>query len=399
MGKSRTKGRERLTVDLNELDEIVEQACERPISQDDAGKLKTAIHAMAERLASRYRSSEKTAEVLQEENEDGELDSTEDSASDAPAATADEDTETQKKRRPGHGRNGAAAFTGARIVEIKHPELEHGDCCPACPKGKVYVQAEPRKQLRIIGQAPFQATVYNAERLRCNGCGEVFVAPSPEGVGSEKYDESVPSLLAQLKYGSGMPFNRLQGLQELFGVPLPASTQWKLLEASAALLRPAYEELIRQAAQGEIFHNDDTSMNVLKLERAPDDERTGIFTSGVVSIAGDHMMALFFTGPRHAGENLRSVLLHRAAELGPPIQMCDALSRNQPKLPDGAQTLLANCLAHGRRKFVELADNFPEQCRVVLETLGEVYGNDERAKDLRIVRRSARPTTSAIAPL
>ena len=36
--------------------------------------------------------------------------------------------------------------------------------------------------------------------------------------------------------------------------------------------------------------------------------------------------------------------------LPPPIQMCDALSRN---LPGELQTILANCLAHGRRQFVE----------------------------------------------
>ena len=41
--------------------------------------------------------------------------------------------------------------------------------------------------------------------------------------------------------------------------------------------------MIRQAAQGEVVHNDDTSMKVLKLEREPGDERTGVFTSGIVS--------------------------------------------------------------------------------------------------------------------
>jgi len=60
--------------------------------------------------------------------------------------------------------------------------------------------------------------------------------------------------------------------------------------------------------------------------------------------------------------------------------MCDALSRNTPKLTDGAEILLANCLAHGRRQFVEVAANFPEPCRYVLETLGEVYKYDAEAR-------------------
>jgi hypothetical protein len=92
-------------------------------------------------------------------------------------------------------------------------------------------------------------------------------------------------------------------------------------------------------------------------------------------------IALYFTGPKHAGENLADVLKRRAAQLSPPIQMGDALSRNVPKLPAGVEILLAKCLAHGRRQFVEVAANFPDQCRYVLETLGEVYGHDAQARE------------------
>src|SRR6202011_2138637 len=43
--------------------------------------------------------------------------------------------------------------------------------------------------------------------------------------------------------------------------------------------------------------------------------------------------------------------------------VCDALSRNLPKRPDGVEILLVNCLAHGRRQFVEVAGSFPAECR------------------------------------
>ncbi len=51
-------------------------------------------------------------------------------------------------------------------------------------------------------------------------------------------------------------------------------------------------------------HNDDTSMRVLHMEREPADERTGVFTSGIVSTASGRKIALYFTGRQHAGENL-----------------------------------------------------------------------------------------------
>lgn len=94
-------------------------------------------------------------------------------------------------------------------------------------------------------------------------------------------------------------------------------------------------------------------------------------------------IALFFTGAKHAGENIAEVLKQRARELPAPIQMCDALSRNVPK-PAGVKTLLANCLAHGRRQIVDVAENFPEECRYVLETLGSVYHNDGMARDQKL---------------
>ena len=232
--------------------------------------------------------------------------------------------------------------------------------------------------VRFVGHAPLEATVFEMERLRCNACGEVFTADEPETAGPEKYEETAVAMVALLKYGTGVPFKRLERLQGQLGMPLPATRQWELMEAAAKRIRPVLEELIRQAAQGSVMHNDDTSMRILRLTREPDDKRTGTFTSGIVSIVGAWTIALFFTGWKHAGENIAEVLKQRACGLPAPIQMCDALSRNTPK---GVETLLANCLAHGRRQVVDVAENFPEECRYVLETLGGVYHYDALAQE------------------
>jgi hypothetical protein len=122
-------------------------------------------------------------------------------------------------------------------------------------------------------------------------------------------------------------------------------------------------------------------MRVLRLERDPKDERTGVFTSGIVSTCEGRKIALYFTGSKHAGENLADVLKQRSRELPSPVQMCDALSRNVPRLAAGTEILLANCLAHGRRQFTDVAENFPRECRYVLEMLGQVYGHDAEARE------------------
>jgi transposase len=157
--------------------------------------------------------------------------------------------------------------------------------------------------------------------------------------------------------------------------------QWEIVEEVAALIKPGRDALMRQAAQGEVVHNDDTRMRVLRLTREPWDERTGVFTSGIVSTGPGWKIALYFTGRQHAGENIADVLKQRIAESSPPIQMSDALSWNAPKLPAGVEILLAKCLAHGRRQFVEAVANFPGECRYVLEMLGQVYSHDAEARE------------------
>jgi len=305
----------------------------------------------------------------------------------APPAAAPDGAEPTPSKHPGHGRNGADAYHGAEKIPVPHESLKSGDRCSDCKKGKMYEVAQPGVLVRIVGQAPVQAKVYELQKLRCNLCGKVFTAQAPEGVGAEKYDATSGSMIALLKYGSGLPFNRLEGLQGNLGIPLPASTQWDMVHATARKLASVYEELIRQAAQGEVLHNDDTTMKILALmgkraqhEALAEDtpQRKGMFTSGIVSTKEGRTIALFFTGRHHAGENLAEVLAHRAAALGPPIQMCDALSRN---LPGELKTLLGNCLTHGRRQFVDVVERFPEECRYVLETLGKVYKNDEVARE------------------
>lgn len=309
-----------------------------------------------------------------------------------------------KNRPPGHGRNAAADYRGARKVCVTHDKLRPGDICPECGKGKLYEYPEPGILLRVTGQAPIAATVFLLQKLRCNLCLEIFQARPPvqiEPGGAQvqsqikKYDASSASMMALLKYGSGLPFYRLQRLQGNLGVPLPVATQWEIVWAAAKKLRPVYDELMRQAAQGQVLHNDDTTMRILAwmgkrrkdrpraAEEEPDAtgkrERTGIFTSGIVSVLrrGGRRIALFMTGGKHAGENLKEVLQRRALGRTAPIQMCDALSRNVPK---DFKTILANCLAHGRRQFVDVVENFPRECEHVLKLLARVYTYEAVAK-------------------
>jgi transposase len=323
------------------------------------------------------------------------------SESDDSSASADSGDSSKERppRRKGHGRNGAGAYRNAHKISVPHPSLKAGDPCPECHEGTVYEMARPGVVVRFVGQPPVQAKVYQLEKLRCNLCGKVFTAPLPEDAGSRKYDATVGSMIALLKYGNGVPFHRLERLQKGLGIPLAASTQWLVVDTKAQRLKPAFQELIRQAAQGDVVHNDDTAVKILEWmekgaqQAAMNDDasdasaekegsnRTGLFTSGIVSIRDGVRIALFFSGRQHAGENLRDVLAERAAEREPPIQMCDPLSRN---MPAELRTIVANCLAHGRRQFADVADLFPGPCEHVLNALKVIYHNDAEARRQRM---------------
>jgi transposase len=415
-----------IELDMNDLEDALRRA-ESALSEKDYALFKAVCESYAylsdlvgdkSTTISRLRKilfgvkTEKTAAVVGKR----EAATAPPSGADTPAASlaegdlevaAKDDAEPSEK---GHGRNGADAYTGAEKIEVPRESLTPGDPCPKCAKGTVYETGRPGVLVRFTGQAPVQAKVYYLQKLRCNLCGEVFTARTPEDAGEQRYDATVGSMIALLKYGSGMPFNREERLQGSLGVPLPASTQWEIVHAQAEHVEPVFEELVRQAGQGEVVHNDDTTIKILELmgERtkqaagnenavapiAEDDaedgdqdsaadlgqkkmrERRGMFTSGIVSTAEGRRIALFFSGRQHAGENLTDVLTQRSPELPPPIQMCDALVRN---LPAKLKTIVANCLAHGRRQFVEVAEDFPEPCRHVLESLSVVYRNDAAA--------------------
>ena len=218
-------------------------------------------------------------------------------------------------------KNGADAYKGAERIRIARDELKHGQRCPECETGKVYAK-KPKVLVRITGEPPLRATRYELERFRCSLCGETFTASAPDGVGDEKYDARAAAMIGLLRYGSGLPFNRLEGLQGSMGIPLPASTQWDIVRDVGVELKLVLEELIRQAADGDVLYNDDTGMKVLSLMNEPPEpgdgvgaERTGLFTSGIVSTKQGRRIALFFTGRKHAGENLSHVLAQRASEL------------------------------------------------------------------------------------
>jgi transposase len=415
----RSREDNRLEVKVDDLDKALERV-RSIIDEEDYKTLADGVEALAYLSAEIGKqgasirklrklifgpSSEKTKDVLERcgagEEGDEATPAEGDAPKDDPSSHESESEKSEERpKKKGHGRNGVEAYSGAERVEVAHETLRHGDACPlkGC-EGRVYVQKDPHYKIRVTGRSPVAAMIWAFERLRCALCGMIFTAQQPAGMGAKKYDESVVAMIAYLRFGAGFPHNRLEKIQESFGIPLPSSTQWELLHNGALEIEVVLQQLIVEGAQGKVLHNDDTPSKIIDLvkenkarkkalessggegtsrKKDPED-RTGIYTSGVISVTAEgHRVALFFTGREHAGENLARVLEKRQESLPAPIHMCDGLAANSP---GEFERIIANCLAHSRRKYVDVAEIFPAECKYVLESLKLVYRHDAEARE------------------
>jgi transposase len=296
---------------------------------------------------------------------------------------------TERKKRKGHGRIAAAKYTGANKVECRDDALQTGGKCPHVNcQGQLYETKEFQEFIRFTARPPIDATLYQQQVLRCRVCEARFAAALPPAVEAIKYDETADAMMVLLKYGAGMPFYRLASLQALMGVPLPASTQFFRCEAVADAVYPIYLELARLAAAGQLLCGDDTGCKILTLlkenQTLAKGARTGMQTSGIGALVGERVVALYWSGRRHTGENLHQLLKQRPAHLDKVKIMADAAAKNWTP---AFQSVVCKCLQHARKYFKDARPAFHYQCQHVLDELAKVYLNDDAAREMTPAQR------------
>jgi hypothetical protein len=301
-----------------------------------------------------------------------------------PVKSSDGDNDKGDKPHPrgnNKGRNGKDKYANANKVKHDHETLKKGDQCPLCLKG-ILADYVSGIYIRITGSAPLAATIHETQKLRCNLCLEIFEAIF-EGKDAPKYDEKAIALIALLKYAASIPFYRLGKIQDQLLTPLPASTQWDLVEGLGNDLFPLWKHWLVIASSGTLFYQDDTKGKVQTLIRENkigDPKRKGIYTSSIIAeLPSAERLVLYFTGRKYSGENLSDILKNYTGEGLAPIVMSDALASNKIK-EEICKIIQALCLAHGRRKFFDLGDKFKVESDYVINLLKTVYATDEEAK-------------------
>jgi len=273
--------------------------------------------------------------------------------------------------------------------------LSKGQRCPACARGTLAKYA-PAVVLRISGQTPLRSTQHLLERLRCNACGQYFTADVPaevkaDGPLEQTYGYSARALMAIQKYFAGAPFYRQQTLQQLFGLPISASTVFDQCEHLANVLKPLFQCLLVLAGQAFLYLIDDTTNRILnqRIVHKPDRRtgqakaRSGIYTSAVIAVGADGQRCILYqTNIGHAGEWLDELLQGRPATAPPPVVMSDAASGNRPTAIPAYQQALCN--AHARRRFVDVVAHFPDKVEGVLKQYALIWQHETHCQTERL---------------
>jgi hypothetical protein len=282
------------------------------------------------------------------------------------------DSETEKESQTkGHGRHPASAYENAREIVCPVCLNKAGDLCPECGRGRLRQQDE-EILIRIKGSAPVTAEKYRIEKLRCDTCGWILKGELPEEAGEEKYHASAKVSVVMMKYGGGLPFHRLEKQQAYQQIPLPAGTQWGLVEDVADAVLPLYLELERLAAQADLLFIDDTWNMVARQKQ---------YTTGVVARVAGRWITLYLTGAETAGKKVLRLLELRPASLPPPLQMSDALACNYP---DPLKVVVLLCWVHARRQFFEIKEFYPQECAAVLDAIRLLYKHEAEIQRLNL---------------
>lgn len=293
-----------------------------------------------------------------------------------------------------HGKTGNRNRSKPRDKPKAKPPQQHhhalqgmskGDRCPGCSAGKLY-KYTPAVLIRVKGNAPLSCDKHLAEQMRCNGCGEIYTAPLPEhvtadGPRDQQYGYSARSVMAIGKYFAGSPFYRQEPINGLLGAPIAASTIFDQCEKVANALNPVFKAIKRIAANASLFYLDDTTNRILEqqpvMKTSRDGRqrlRSGIYTSAILAIdADERRLVLFQTNVGHAGEFMQEILSARDPTRAPPMLMSDALSANHVMGHTFDKCL---CNAHGRRSFVELLEQNPDEIVHALELYQPAWVNE-----------------------
>jgi transposase len=278
---------------------------------------------------------------------------------------------TRKPAAEGAGPKRTALPENLPRVERRH-DPDNTTCACGC-------------QLKRIGEdvsekLDYTPGVFTVERhirgkWACTKCRTLTQAPVP----AEIIDKGIPTsgLLAQVlvaKYADHLPLYRQEHIFGRAGLALPRSTLASWVGVCGLRLQPLVDALKVQVLQGAVVHADETPVAML----APGTGKTHrAYLWAYAAGAFEPLKAVVydFTDSR-SGEHARAFLGPWRGSL-----VCDDYSGYKASFASGVTE--AGCMAHARRKFVELhVSGKSIIAATAIDFIGQLYGIEREVKEL-----------------
>jgi transposase len=227
--------------------------------------------------------------------------------------------------------------------------------CACCGSTKLAKLGEDVTETLEVVPRQWKVIQYVREKFTCRECEKISQAPAPFHVLPRGF--AGPSLLAMIlfeKYGQHQPLNRQSERYGREGIDLSVSTLADQVGACAVLLHPLYELIRAHVFAGDRVHGDETPVSVLAKHQTRKG-RLWTYVRDDKPFAGPAPpAAVFFYSRDRTGEHPER---HLQGYTG--ILQADAYAGfmrlySEDRRPGPITE--ANCWAHGRRKFFELAD-------------------------------------------
>ena len=259
--------------------------------------------------------------------------------------------------RRGHGPKGQPLLAK---LDVHHELPESERTCIVCsgqlePLGE---QTEDSQEITVV-ERRFVLCTHKRHKYRCRCNASVETAPSPlKLVPGGRYSLEFAVQVALDKYAFHLPLERQVRMMTRLGLLVDSQTLWDQLQALERILNPAYAMIHAHLLSAQVLHADETPWPLLQKGGSKKWYAWAFSTEDAV---------YYHIDPSRGAQVPMQIL---AGFKG--VLMVDGYISYQTLARRNPELVLAHCMAHCRRKYLEALPAYP-QCEVALGLIKELY--------------------------
>ena len=275
-----------------------------------------------------------------------------------PTPSNESPTRPTRPPQPGHGPRPQPTLP---VVEIRHALPAEDRQCPACggELTEMVGQNEDSERITTV-KLTYQVEHHRRQKYRCACNGAVVTAPGPAQVlPGARYAPDFGVGVAVAKYADHLPLERQVRMMAREGLIVDSQTLWDQLNAIAHHLEPTYEALGRRALDAPVINVDETRWAIMGSPKP---------AAGTVWGVHAPTVAFYRILPGKSAEEGRQVLADYHG-----VVVVDGFAVYEVLARDGPGLTLAHCWAHTKRKYDDIAPQWPSACAEIGTLIGELY--------------------------